>query len=95
MDLAIERLRIGAAPGAPSAEPLLEVARLQADLDAASLWRLAPVVSALEIEAPALRLTRTAEGRYDIDDLIARLAAPSPRRSPSTARHASRCTTCA
>ena len=82
MDLAIERLRIGAAPGAPSAEPLLEVARLRADLDAASLWRLAPVVSALEIEAPALRLTRTAEGRYDIDDLIARLAAPSPAPQP-------------
>lgn len=82
MDLAIERLRIGAAPGAPSAEPLLEVARLRADLDAASLWQLAPVVAALEIEAPALRLTRTAEGHYDIDDLIARLAAPSPAPQP-------------
>ncbi|MFM2342016.1 MAG: hypothetical protein RLZZ592_1669 [Pseudomonadota bacterium] len=82
MDLAVERLRIGAAPGAPQAEPLLEVARLHADLDAASLWRLAPVVAALEIEAPALRLTRTAEGRYDIDDLIARLAAPSPSPAP-------------
>lgn len=82
MDLAIERLRIGAAPGAPSAEPLLEVARLRADLDAASLWQLAPVVAALEIEAPTLRLTRTAEGRYDIDDLIARLAAPSPAPQP-------------
>lgn len=82
MDLAIERLRIGAAPGAPSAEPLLEVARLRVDLDAASLWQLAPVVAALEIEAPALRLTRTAEGRYDIDDLIARLAAPSPAPQP-------------
>ncbi|MFM2348410.1 MAG: hypothetical protein RL654_3163 [Pseudomonadota bacterium] len=78
MDLAIERLRIGAAPGTPQAEPLLEVARLRADLDAASLWRLAPVVAALEIDAPALRLTRTAEGHYDIDDLIARLSAPSP-----------------
>ncbi|NZD44366.1 DUF748 domain-containing protein [Sphaerotilus sulfidivorans] len=82
MDLAIERLRIGAAPGAPSAEPLLEVARLRADLDAASLWQLAPVVAALEIEAPTLRLTRTAKGRYDIDDLIARLAAPSPAPQP-------------
>ncbi|MDQ5898615.1 MAG: hypothetical protein QG612_2701, partial [Pseudomonadota bacterium] len=82
MDLAIERLRIGAAPGATPAEPLLEVARLHADLDMASLWRLAPVVAALEIEAPALRLTRTAEGRYDIDDLIARLAAPSPAPQP-------------
>ncbi|KDB53122.1 hypothetical protein X805_12940 [Sphaerotilus natans subsp. natans DSM 6575] len=84
MDLAIERLRIGAAPGAAETEPLLEVARLRADLDAASLWRLAPVVAALEIDAPALRLTRTAEGHYDIDDLIARLSAPSPAPTPDS-----------
>ena len=62
--------------------PQLQVERLFVDLDARSLLRLAPVVAALEIDAPRLQLARLAEGRYDIDDLLRRFA-PDPAAPPS------------
>ena len=46
---------------------------MRADFDARSLLHLAPVLESLQIDAPHLRLTRTAAGHYDIDDLLARL----------------------
>ena len=55
-----------------AAPPQLHIDRIFVDLDVRSLWRLAPVVEALEIDAPHARLTRLAPGRYDIDDLLAR-----------------------
>jgi uncharacterized protein involved in outer membrane biogenesis len=70
LELAVDDVVIAGA--APAAEPLLKVARLRADLSLASLLRRAPVIEALELDAPQLRLARTAPGRYDIDDLIAR-----------------------
>ena len=46
--------------------------------------RLAPVIDRLEVEAPMLRVSRMGDGRYDIDDVLARLAAipasPEPAR---------------
>ncbi|MFG5409188.1 DUF748 domain-containing protein [Piscinibacter sakaiensis] len=35
------------------------------------------MLEAVTVDGPVLRLTRLADGRYDIDDLIARFAAPS------------------
>lgn len=70
-------LSLAAAPGADSSEPQLHIARLFVDLDARSLLRWAPVVAALEVDAPRLRLTRLGPGRYDIDDLLQRFA-PKP-----------------
>ena len=78
LELTVEQLAIGAAPGAPSPEPLLKIARLHANADLRSVLNLAPVLTALEIDQPEVRLTRTAEGHYDIDDLIARFSAPTP-----------------
>ena len=66
----------------PAAEPLLKVARLRADLSLSSLLRRAPVIEALELDAPQLRLARTAPGHYDIDDLIARFT-PKADAAPS------------
>lgn len=82
LTLAIEQLSIGPAPGAEPADPLLQVGRIVVDADARSLLRLAPVVEALEIDTPRLRLARTAAGRYDVDDLIARVSALAAQ--PST-----------
>ena len=62
--------------------PQLQVERLFVDLDARSLLRLAPVIAALEIDAPRLKLARLADGRYDIDDLLQRFA-PQPDAQPS------------
>ena len=39
-----------------------------------SLFKWAPVVDAVTLEAPQLRLTHLGEGRYDLDDVLARLA---------------------
>ena len=69
----------GATPGEA---PQLQVERLFIDLDARSLLRLAPVLAALEVDAPRLRLARLDEGRYDIDDLLQRFAA-QPQDKPS------------
>lgn len=83
LELTVEQLAIGAAPGAPSPEPLLKIARLHANADLRSVVNLAPVLTALEIDQPEVRLTRTAEGHYDIDDLIARFSAPTPTQPDS------------
>jgi hypothetical protein len=86
LELTAEQLTVGAAPGAPSAEPLLKIARLYANADLRSVLNLAPVLTALEIDQPEVRLTRTAEGHYDIDDLIARFSQPAttpPQEEPA------------
>ncbi len=81
--LTAEQLTVGAAPGSASTEPLLKIAKLHADADLRSLVNLAPVLTALEIDQPEVRLTRTAEGHYDIDDLIARFSTPTPEKPES------------
>ncbi len=55
-----------------------ELGRLEADAELESLLRLAPVVGELRIESPRLRLAALGEGRYDIDDILARLNPPAP-----------------
>ncbi|HWH84917.1 MAG TPA: DUF748 domain-containing protein, partial [Burkholderiaceae bacterium] len=87
LDLTLDDLVIAGAPGAPGAapsgaEPLLKIGRVHANLSAASLWRLAPVLEALEVDALRLRVARTAAGHYDIDDLIARFT-PKPDAKPA------------
>ena len=58
------------------------------DFDARSLLRLAPVIEAIEIDAPRLRLARLSPGRYDIDDLLQRFSQPSDHPSAEPARFA-------
>ncbi|MEF7613583.1 DUF748 domain-containing protein [Aquincola sp. MAHUQ-54] len=79
--LTVSDLRIASAAGA-SAPAQLEVGRLHVNATAASLLRWAPVVEALEIDDPVLRVARVAEGRLDVDDVLARLA-PPPQSAPS------------
>ena len=40
-----------------------------------------PVVDAVALDAPVLRLARIGDGKYDIDDIVARFAKPSPDKS--------------
>jgi hypothetical protein len=72
----------GPAAGAP---PFLHVDRLYADGDWRSLFRLAPVIAALEVDAPQVNLARTADGRYDADDVIERFMS---RRESAPPRYA-------
>lgn len=63
----------GAAPG--EALPQLSVKRLYIDAELQSLLKWAPVVDAITLEAPQLRLRHLGGGRYDVDDVLARLTA--------------------
>ncbi len=65
----------------PADVPLLKVKRVLVDASLSSLFRRAPVIEALEIDAPQLHLARTGAGHYDVDDLIARFA-PKPDATP-------------
>ncbi|MES3013589.1 MAG: DUF748 domain-containing protein [Pseudomonadota bacterium] len=80
MDLTLHDLAVAGLSAAK--QPLLQVKRVHADLSASSLFRLAPVVEALEIDALRLNVARTGEGRYDVDDLIARFT-PKPDARPA------------
>lgn len=71
--LVLERVRI--AGPAPGVAPLLTLDQLDAALSLRSLLRGRAVVESLTLTAPTLRLARTAEGRYDVDDLLQRFAA--------------------
>ena len=83
LELTLRDIVIGGAPGDPKAPPLLKVARLYVNADISSLLRAAPVIEALEIDAPEVHLARTAPGHYDINDLIARFQPSSPEPAPS------------
>ncbi len=80
LTLTIDDLQIGGR--APGDVPLLTIKRTRVDAALSSLFRLAPVIEGLEIDAPQLRVARTSEGHYDIDDLIARFT-PKPDAKPA------------
>ena len=77
LTLAVEQFTLASAAGA-GAPPQLSVERVTANADIRSVLRLAPVIEALQIETPVLRVARTAEGRYDFDDIVQRLQAATP-----------------
>ena len=81
LDLTLNDLAVAGLPAAR--QPLLQIRQLHANFSAASLWRRAPVIEALEVDALRLNIARTGEGRYDIDDLIARFS-PKPDAEPGS-----------
>jgi hypothetical protein len=90
--LALTLHGLSVAPAAGSADRQLqfELRRLSVDASLESLFRLAPVVDAVQIDAPTLRLTHLGGGRYDLDDLLQRLRGPETAASaavPSFALH--------
>jgi uncharacterized protein involved in outer membrane biogenesis len=87
--LTVRDVAIGPAAGAASAPPLFKLGSVRAVVSMSSLWQRAPVIESLRIDSPHLNLTRTAEGHYDVDDLIARLAAlPAPAADAEPSRFA-------
>lgn len=78
LELEVSGLRVAGADGS-GAEPQVQVRRLYIDAELQSLLRLAPVLDAVTLEAPQLRLRHLGEGRYDVDDVVRRLAErPTP-----------------
>ncbi|MBT2325620.1 DUF748 domain-containing protein [Variovorax paradoxus] len=79
LELTLKDLRIATADGS---RPQVAVARIYADAELQSILRLAPVIDAVAIDAPAILLTHLADGKYDIDDILAKLAsAPEEPKS--------------
>ena len=66
-------------PPVAQASPQLKIKRLYIDAELQSLLRLAPVADALVVEDPVVSLTYLGQGRYDIDDIVARLKKPDPQ----------------
>lgn len=75
-------LRDVAVAGANGAPPQLTIGRIYADGELQSLFRLAPVVDAFTIDHPVLRITHLGDGRYDVDDIIAKVTAPKNDPEP-------------
>ncbi len=79
LELTLEDLRVA---GREAGEPTLRIARLYIDAELQSLFRLAPVVDALEIDGVQAHLTHLGQGHYDIDDILARLLDPARPDTP-------------
>lgn len=80
LELTLHGLRIATQDGAGTQ---LEIARIYADAELQSLWRLGPVVDAIAVDRPVLHLAQTASGVLDIDDVLQRLAASPAPEPPS------------
>jgi uncharacterized protein involved in outer membrane biogenesis len=70
LELSVHDVAIASTDGGA---PQLQIARIYIDAALQSLWRGAPVIDGIEIDSPTVRLTQLAPGRYDIDDVLARL----------------------
>ena len=82
LELTVHDLAIATADGTAKQ---LSVARLYMDAEIESLLRLAPVVDAITVDAPALHLAHRGDGHYDVEDILARLnkdSAPIPAQAP-------------
>ena len=63
----------------------VQVARIYIDAELQSLWRLAPVLDAVQVDDPVIRVTHTAPGEFDFDDVLAQLAQlRKPDEEPSS-----------
>ena len=79
MELTVSDLAIATADGKADQ---VRIQRIYMNAELQSLFRLAPVVDAITVDAPVARLTHLGDGRYDIDDIVKRLT-PPPDEPPS------------
>ncbi|MES2879379.1 MAG: DUF748 domain-containing protein [Pseudomonadota bacterium] len=77
LELTVNDIAIARAENALDKSPQLAVKRIYIDAELQSLLRLAPVLDAVQVDAPQLSLTHLGGGHYDVDDILARLAKPS------------------
>ena len=71
LQLSVHDLSIASADGASSQ---VEVGRIYIDAALQSLVKLAPVLDAIEVDAPRVRVAHVAEGQFDFDDILKRIA---------------------
>ena len=76
LELELGELAIAKADGIASQ---LQIKRVYADVSLQSVIRLAPVIDAVAVDGVNLNLTHLGGGKYDIDDIVARLSKPSDK----------------
>ncbi|MEO7010042.1 MAG: DUF748 domain-containing protein, partial [Caldimonas sp.] len=75
--------------GPVGATPWLRVAEVHAEVALESVWRLAPVLDRLSVQAPQVELERLADGRYNVTPMFEALARrPAPAEDSEPARFA-------
>ena len=79
LELTVHDLTVARHDGAADSSPQFQIKRFYIDAELQSLVRLAPVVDAIEMEGPHLSVTHLGQGRYDVDDLLARFSKPSDK----------------
>ena len=80
LELTLHDLAVARADGVADPSPQLLVKRFYIDAELQSLLRWAPVVDAIQVEEPHLRVTRLdIAGHYDVDDVLARLSQPGEK----------------
>ncbi|WP_240939388.1 DUF748 domain-containing protein [Diaphorobacter sp. HDW4A] len=86
LQLSVHDLSIASADGASSQ---VDVGRIYIDAALQSLVRLAPVFDAIEVDAPRVRVAHVAEGQFDFDDILKRIAErpKAPEDKPSDPPH--------
>ena len=80
LELTVKDIAVDTADGAAKQ---LSIARAYVNLEMQSLLRLAPVVKAVQVDAPTVLLTHLGGGRYDVDDVVERLNTPPDPNGPA------------
>ena len=80
LELTVKDIAVDTADGSAKQ---LTLRRLYVNLELQSLFRLAPVVKAVQLDAPTLALTHWGAGRYDVDDVLQRLNTPADASEPA------------
>ncbi len=85
LELTLRDIAVAGAKGTEGGPAQLTIGRVYVDAELQSLLRLAPVVDAFTVENPVLRITHLGQGRYDVDDVMAKLTASkdAPETPPS------------
>ncbi len=73
LELILDDVALAKADGG---SPQVQIKRIYADASIQSVRRLAPVLDALQIDGLDVKLTHWGGGKYDIDDILARLSKP-------------------
>lgn len=84
LELTLDDIVVSRAPGMTDVSPQVQIKQLYIDAELQSLWHRAPVMDAIEIKSPHVNITHLGGGRYDTDDVVSRLTAPSasPKSGP-------------
>lgn len=81
MELALHDLALAGVDGQP--EPQVSIARIYIDAELSSLLRWGPVVDAIQLDSPHIRLAQLEPGKLDIQDILDKLNADKKEDSSS------------